>query len=143
MDALTKHIEELDQLMKTKGYDGYFLAAGGYPGKLKESLTAFADSFFRGAEYGLQFPPALTTYCYWRDDRSDTVQCRFSLDYHATKGFRIKEVELQKQDRYGFTVKQETIPVLKLTDVPSLIQGKAWGLEPDKQVNRKSKGLKF
>jgi hypothetical protein len=46
MDALTKHIEELDQLMKTKGYDGYFLAAGGYPGKLKESLVAFADSFF-------------------------------------------------------------------------------------------------
>lgn len=143
MNDLTNHIAELDQLMKTKGYEGYFLSAGGHPGKLKESLTAFAASFFSGGEYGFNFPPALTTYCHWRDDRSESVQCRFILDFQEARGFQIKDVHLEKHDRYGLTVKKNTITVLKLSDMPSFMQVKAWGLELEKQITRNRKGLKL
>jgi hypothetical protein len=143
MENLKKHIEKLSCLLKDKGYTGYFLSGGGHPGKLEESLTALTGDLFKTGP-DTDFSTSLTTYSHWKDERSDSVECRFAIDYNKTKGFLVKNVGIESHDRYGVTVDKKTIPVATVSDIPECHQANALVTGNEAKIMQKrKKGMRF
>jgi len=111
MEKINEHIGQLDQILKEKGYDGYFATRGGYPGKLPESLDSYLKAIARNEEQGPAFPCWLYTYSYWKDEESKRVTCHFQIDYSAEDGFHINKLHIRLLDEYGKLQNQKELAI--------------------------------
>lgn len=91
MKNLNKHIDQFQDLMHTKGFDGHFLCNSDFPGKLRESLSRHLQEVLQGEIHVRPFN--LTTYSLWKDEESPYVQCDFRVKYDENTGFKVEKME--------------------------------------------------
>ena len=100
------------KILTDKGYDGYFHTQGGYPGKLKESISRYLESCREGTDDlpgGQLYPhPDLWIRCYlqWKGEDKPTIQCHMRVRYLDGK-FDLHAMEIIKENRYGLLKKLE------------------------------------
>jgi hypothetical protein len=110
------HIDELEKLMKEKGYDGSFLCNSNFPGKLRESLQQHLSEMLQEQNH---LPPFyLTTYSHWRDEENPYVLCDFKVKYDKWNGFRIEKLEVKRASPFG-TIKNYETHLINNEDLPS------------------------
>ena len=98
MKRLRSHIDELETLMDSKGYDGHFLCNSAHPGKLRDSLYAHLLETLQGQTH---VPPFyLTTFSHWKDEERPYVKCDFKMKYDSWTGFRGK-IEVKRANHFG------------------------------------------
>lgn len=97
MKHLGKHIDEFENLMHMKGFDGHFLCNSNFPGKLKDSLSRHLREVLQEEIHVRPF--YLTTYSLWKDKESPYVQCDLKVKYDENNGFKVDTMEARYVDR--------------------------------------------
>lgn len=116
MKRLRAHIDELETLMNSKGYDGHFLCNSAHPGKLRDSLYGHLLETLQGQAH---VPPFyLTTYSHWKDEDRPYVKCDFKMKYDSWTGFRVERMEVKRANHFG-TIKSFELRPNKNEDVPT------------------------
>ena len=116
MLQLDDQLKDFDQLMKQKGYDGYFLSNFGFPDRLPETIRKHIFQCYT-TNRDLN-PIRLTTYSDWVNDERPYIKCTFSVDYDEDKGFRVKNIDIEHANTYG-AIRQSKIALLKNEDIPN------------------------
>ncbi|MBN8650614.1 MAG: hypothetical protein J0L67_04270 [Cytophagales bacterium] len=93
MKQLNTHMEDLHQLLTSKGFNGSFLTNAGFPGTLKESLVKHLQEVLQGTPVITPF--FLTTYSRWNGEAQPHVKCDFKVHYNRFSGFRIATLDAQ------------------------------------------------
>jgi len=128
------HLESFLDLMKAKGYDGYFLLNASYPGKLKDSLGEHVQRVWNRSK---DMPPFfLSTYSQWQDEQSPYIKCDFKVRYSHSDGFYIEKMDIIKGNQYG-TMKTITLPVTANNELPDRIQANQRIIGSERKVKMK------
>lgn len=108
MNKVRAHIDELETLMNTKGFNGHFLANSSHPGKLKDSLYAHLLETLQERKH---VPPFfLTTYSHWKDEERPHVKCDFKMKYDSWLGFKVDKITVTRANHFGVMKRVEVTP---------------------------------
>ena len=99
MINIQEHIQRFNKLLKSKGYDGYFLSNFGHPGKLEDTIR----KHILGCYISNQplNPIHLTTYTKWTGENDPYVRCHFNVNYDKEKEFHIKDMSIHYNNVNG------------------------------------------
>jgi hypothetical protein len=111
------NLDTFTKILTDKGYDGYFLTQGAYPGKLKESISAYLENCHSGVESNSNPMMLLTGYLQWIGDDKPNVQCYLWIE-HQSGTFDLQKMEIAKNDRFGELLKHSEITDLSVTMLP-------------------------
>jgi len=132
MQNLGPQIDNFCDLMKAKGYDGYFMCNSTHPGKLEQSLFKHLLGQLQGDRH---IPPFyLTTYSQWKDEYSPYTQCDFKVRYDQTEGFQVQKMDITRGNQYG---KIKQIEVIFKTNEEILKRENAHGMVARKKNRMK------
>lgn len=138
---------DLDALVKTltdKGYDGYFHTESCCPGKLRDSINGFLQTW----ENGTNTPSSpnylhLSTYLEWNGEDKPKVGCHMWVRYENGK-FDVQEMEIERTDRYGQLLKQSKLTNLTTSSVPTIKEATAQVSEkPNVEIAPRKRGFKM
>lgn len=138
---------DLDTFAKTlteKGYDGYFLTDGGYPDKLKDSISRFLEACENGTDQPLQADSLLLkTYLEWQDEDKPYTDCYMDVRHEDGK-FDVQEINIKRKDRYGNILKKSELTNLTTETVPTVKEALARVIEePQKKKVYRKRGFRF
>lgn len=142
-----KLLLDLDALVKIltdKGYDGYFHTESCYPGKLKDSISGFLQTW----ENGANAPSSpnylhLSTYLEWNGEDKPKVDCNMRIRYEKGK-FDLGDTEMyiKKTDRYGQLIKESKLTNLTASSVPTIKEAIAQVSEkPNVEIAPRKRGF--
>lgn len=113
-------LETFEKKLLNKGYTGYFLTEASYPGKLKESISEYLDACNNGRDKpNSQGLFMLSTYLQWSGDDKESIKCHIRVN-HEKGSFGVKEMEIQRKDRYGQLLKKSELKNISTDSVPTL-----------------------
>ncbi len=115
MQRMFDHINAFDELMKQKGYDGYFQSSFGFNDKLKENLIKHTLQCYE--EKRNIGPVNLTTYTHWKDNESPYVRCNFYSDFNSRDGFSVMKVNIEYGNQFG-VLRHKEIPIGNNSEIP-------------------------
>lgn len=118
MKSIGEHIDELNELMSRKGFDGYFLSNSDFPGKLKDSLHQHMQNVMH--ESTPVRPFYLTTYSLWNGEEKPYVICDFKLQYDTKAGFSVMKLDAKcVVDRLSNPARTMEVNLGKNEDMPT------------------------
>lgn len=121
LERLIEDIDEFDRLLKSKGYDGFFLTNAGYPDRFKNSIMNHFYGIISGKERNLEEGLWLSTYLRWtRESDGSSVLLDMKVDYVRLEKFQIKEICIKSEDMLGQKVREETIKDILQNNIPSI-----------------------
>lgn len=142
-----KQLLDLDtftKILTDKGYDGYFLTEGTYPGKLKNSIGRFLEACRLGADKPLYSGSlSLRTYLDWKGADKPGVQCYMRVRYDGGQ-FDVQKMIIERTDRYGQSIKKAELTGLTTESVPAAKEAIACVTEkPREQISTRKRGLRM
>lgn len=115
MQRIFEHINGFTDLMNRKGYDGYFQSSLGFSDRLRDNLTKHVfQCYEEKREAG---PLNLTTHAYWKDNKSNYVQCNFQVDFSEPTGFNVQKINIEYGNEYG-RLRNKEISVRNSAEIP-------------------------
>lgn len=137
------NLDTFTRILTDKGYNGYFHTQGAYPGKLKESISAYLESCHSGVETSSKSMLLLTGYLQWAGNDKPSVQCHIWVK-HQSGTFDLQKMEITKNDRFGQLLKHSELTNLSVTTVPKANEAIARVSDTPKQkVVPRGKGFRF
>lgn len=137
------NLDTFTKILTDKGYNGYFHTQGAYPGKLKESISAYLENCHSGAESSSKPMLLLTGYLQWAGDDKPNVQCDMWVK-HESGTFDLQKMEITKKDRFGQLLKHSELTNLSVTALPKANEAIAMVSDAPKQkVVPQRKGFRF
>jgi len=142
MEVLS-NLNTFAKILTDKGYNGYFHTQGAYPGKIKDSITAYLENCRNGNE-GVPKPQMLLTgYLRWAGEDKPRVECCMWVKYLNGKFF-LNKMEVSMKDRYGQLMMQSELKNLSIITAPKIAEAIAMVSQPLKQnVSRQGKRFKL
>lgn len=133
------NLENFSNILKDKGYDGYFHTQGSYPDRLKKSIEAYLKS----CEHGNDTPPKesmlLTTYVQWKGEDEPHIVCDMYVK-HLNGKFFLNKMEINRNAPFSGSVKKIELLNLTVFTVPSRLEAIAMVSDTPKQ--EQTTGLK-
>jgi len=115
MINVQEHIQKLDKLLKSKGYDGYFMSNFGHPGKLEETIRKhILECYISNQPLN---PIHLTTYTKWDGEERPYVRCHFNVNYDEEKEFQIREMSIHYNNVCG-NIRMSRLTFRNNTEIP-------------------------
>lgn len=129
-----------------KGYDGYFHTESCCPGKLKDSISGFLQTW----ENGTNAPSSanylhLSTYLEWNGEDMPKVECNMRVRYENGK-FDLGDTEMyiKRTDRYGQLMKEFKLTNLTTSSVPTIKEAIAQVSEkPNEEIAPRKRGFRM
>src|SRR5690606_12082166 len=121
---------------------GYFSTQGGYPGKLKESISESLASCRKGLDiYKADF--LLTGYLRWRGVAERCVQCCLHIKQQG-ETFDLSILVISKQDCCGQLLKQSELTNLSVKTVPEVSKALAMVNDiPGSKIGQHNRGIRL
>lgn len=136
MLLLGDHIEAFDQLLKDKGYNGYFMSNFGFPGKLQETIRKHIfQSYISNKDLN---PIHLSTYTKWTNEEDPYVRCDFTVNYDDSKGFSIKKIDIHFKNQYG-NIRSTEIARRRDHDIPNSERANSIADQNDRRRQNKTR----
>lgn len=131
MQRMFDHINAFAELMKQKGYDGYYQSTFDFNDKLKDNLIKHV---FQCHEERKDVAPLnLSTYSHWTDNKSPYVRCNFHVDFSEPKGFNVTKMNIEYGDEYGI-LRNKEIPVTSNSEIPDRVAANNMMMEKKKAM---------
>jgi len=114
-----KQLLDLDTFAKIfsdSGYNGYFTTEAAYPGKMKDSISAYLDSCAKGLE-PLKPEFTLMGYLQWSGEDKPRVECSMSVK-HEKGNFDLLKMEISRKDQFGQILKDTALTNLSVVSLP-------------------------
>lgn len=132
MPRILDHIDQLDELMRRKGYESHFASSFGFYDTLRDNLIKHAFQCYD--EKRSIGPLNLETYSHWTDSHRPYVHVNFYTDYNERDGFRIMKMNLVYANSFG-PIRDRELPVRENAEIPArdevnlMIMGRRRGLK--------------
>ncbi|BDU25197.1 hypothetical protein [Flavobacterium sp. GSB-24] len=110
-------LDTLSKILSDKGYNGYFLTQGAYPGKIRESILEYLHSCEAGLDK-LKPEFILSGYPQWLGDDKPRVECHMWIK-QENGGFDLQKMEVIRKDQFGQSLAQAALSNLSATTVPT------------------------
>lgn len=109
-------LDAFSRVLSDKGYSGYFTTQAAYPGKLKDSLTAYLKGCAEGTE-PIKDELLLRGYLQWSGDDKPRVECLMAVK-HEKGRFELQKMDIVRKDRFGQTLKNCPLMELSVQSAP-------------------------
>ncbi len=136
------NLDTFTKILTDKGYNGYFHTQGAYPGKLKESISAYLENYHNGVESSSKPMLLLTGYLRWSGDDKPLVQCYMYVK-HQSGTFDLQKMEIIKKDRFGQLLKSSELTNLSVATLPKANEAIAMVSDAPKQKVVHGKRFRF
>lgn len=144
-----KLLLDLDAFAKTladKGYDGYFHTESCCPGRLKNSLSGFLQTWENGNDTpSLANYLDLSTYLEWNGEDKPKIECNMRVRYENGKfDLQDSEMYIKRTDRYGQLLKQSKLTNLTASSIPTIREAIAQVSEkPKEEIAPRKRGFRM
>jgi len=143
---LLLHLDALVKTLTDKGYDGSFHTEGCCPGKLKDSISGFLQTWENGNDAPrLANYLHLSTYLEWDGEDRPKVECNMRVRYENGK-FDLGDTEMyiKRTDRYGQLMKESKQTNLTASSLPTIKEAIAQVSEkPNEEIAPRKRGFRM
>lgn len=123
MSDIKEHARRFSFLLQSKGYIDNFTSTEGYPARMPEqTLISAFEAVQNGKMPVTKFPPTLLTYLFWANERSDSVRCRFDLEYSQQEGFQVTKMHIERHEPFRGLTDEREIGIYSESRIPPPLQ---------------------
>jgi hypothetical protein len=110
LERLLENIDGFDRLLKSKGYEGYFLTNAACPGRFRESIMDYIYGIIAGTESHAKTGLSFSTYLRWSaDPEYSSIHLNMDVDYSRMQSFQVREMTIRTENIYGETGNEKKI----------------------------------